>query len=218
MQTAAHELVPGHVGSPHFDRTLSVRPVVTRTTAANTAAFEAELDESWASLRGVHGGYATALAVRAVELAVPDRAVRTVSASFLRPADVGPATPPVVRHFGQADLRLDPATAPTGDAHDARVAGHVRPLESRPFDAPWLVAIGDLFPPSPFRRNPPPVGGVSVDYTVHVHRVLPADPEMLLEGVFVAGTSTSAMALERGTLATPDGTLVAETFHTRWTA
>lgn len=78
--------------------------------------------------------------------------------------------------------------------------------------------IGDWFPPSPFRRHQPPTGGVSIDYTVHVHRVVPADPEMWLEGVFEARTSTAGVALEHGTLSTPDGLVVAETFHTRWTA
>ena len=78
--------------------------------------------------------------------------------------------------------------------------------------------IGDWFPPSPFRRLLPPTGGVSIDYTVHVHRTLPPSPDLWLEGVFDAGTSVDGIALERGTLATPDGRPVAETFHTRWTA
>jgi acyl-CoA thioesterase len=255
-----------------FDRTTQLQSVA-------DGVFGAELDESWASLRGVHGGYVTALAVRAAQLQTPDRAVRTVVASFLRPAHVGPAQihlqvvragrsfgtllatlrqddrdvaltritmlapvaghdwdtpvvdrpapldqcvaftpPPTIRHFSQADLRIDPSTIPVGGADDARIAGHVRPNESRPFDAAWLTMIGDWFPPSPFRRHTPPTGGVSIDYTVHIHRTLPAVADLWLEGVFDARTSVDGIALEHGTISTPDGLRVAETFHTRWTA
>jgi len=228
-------------------------------------------------LRGVHGGYMTALAVRAAELTAPGRAVRTVSTSFLRPAEVGTAVlrvehlragrsfatvavelsqqgrpitntrvtllapvegrawaepvldrpapredcvsftpPPSVRHFGQAELLLDPTTVPVGDGSRARIAGYVRPLEGRPIDSAWLTVIGDWFPPSPFRRFDPPTGGVSIDYTVHIHDVPGPDVDWL-EGVFVARTSAHGIALERGTIAMPGGALVAETFHTRWT-
>jgi acyl-CoA thioesterase len=257
-----------------FDRTTALRRV-----SDEPLRYAADLDESWASLRGVHGGYCTALLVRAAEATFPDRAVRTVAASFLRPTEVGPAEievdvvragrsfgtlvatlrqhgrvaltaritmlgpvvgaewtsavtgrpaavadcvsftpPPSIRHFEQAELLLDPGTVPTGDAEDARIAGHVRPIEARPFDAAWLTMIGDWFPPSPFRRLLPPTGGVSIDYTVHVHRTLPLAPDLWLEGVFDSGTSVDGIALEHGTLATPDGRPVAETFHTRWTA
>jgi len=261
------------VTATHFDRTLAVRP----SNESEAGRFDVELDETWASLRGVHGGYMTALAVRAAELEAPGRAVRTIATTFLRPAEVGPAVlhveqlrsgrsfstvavelsqqnrpitntritllgetpgrnwsdsvldrpaprercvpftpPPSVRHFGQAELLLDPATIPVGDGSPARIAGYVRPLEVRPVDAAWLAVIGDYFPPSPFRRFDPPIGGVSIDYTVHIHEL--PDPEVdWLEGVFTARTSVGGIALERGTLALPGGALVAETFHTRWT-
>jgi len=241
----------------------------------------AEFDESWTSLRGVHGGYATAIAVRAAEALAPGRAVRTVAMSFLRPAEVGAAEvvlevarhgrsittlegairqgdrvastvrvtltaptapgpanewssppldrpvpfeqcvrftpPPMIRHFEHADVRLDPATIP-GDGGEARVAGHVRPLDGRPVDAAWLAMVGDWFPPTPFRRLTPPTGGVSVDYTVHIHRLPEPGDVRWLEGVFAARTSSGGLALEHGTLASADGLLLAETFHTRWTA
>jgi acyl-CoA thioesterase len=257
-----------------FDRTTAIRRV-----SVEPLRYAAELDESWASLRGVHGGYCSALLVRAAEESFPDRAVRTVATSFLRPTAIGPAEidvdvvrtgrsfttvaaalrqegrvaltsritmlrpvvgaewtravasrpaavaacssftpPPSIRHFEQAELLIDPETVPNGDAEDARIAGHVRPIEARPLDAAWLTMIGDWFPPSPFRRLLPPTGGVSIDYTVHVHRTLPWTPDLWLEGVFDAGTSVDGIALEHGTLATPDGRPVAETFHTRWTA
>ncbi|MCU1397337.1 MAG: hypothetical protein JWN62_446 [Acidimicrobiales bacterium] len=194
--------------STHFDDTTIVRRLDDADTTSS-GVFAADLDESWASLLGVHGGYVTSLTVRAAEALLPGREVRTVAASFL---------PPMIKHFGQADLLIDPATIPIGGAEETRVSGHVRPIEVRPFDAAWLTMIGDWFPPSPFRRFAPPTGGVSVDYTVHVHRTLPAARDMWLEGVFEARTSSGAIALERGTLATADGVAVAETFHTRWTA
>jgi len=260
-----------------FDRTLAVRARMDAGTTATEAVFDVDLDETWASLRGVHGGYMTALAVRAGELTAPGRAVRTVSASFLRPAEVGAAVlrveqvrsgrsfttlsvelsqlgrtiantritllaavegrawaepvldrpapraecvpftpPPSVRHFAQAELLLDRSTIPVGDGSSARIAGYVRALEGRAADAAWLAVIGDYFPPSPFRRFDPPIGGVSIDYTIHIHGVPGSDHDWL-EGVFVSPTSAGGIAIEHGTLAVPGGALVAETFHTRWT-
>ena len=125
--------------------------------------------------------------------------------------------PPAIAHFAQADFLIDPATIPAGNADDARIAGHIRPAEDRPIDAPWLLVMGDWFPPSPFRRLAFPAGGISIDYTIHIHRTLAADPGRWLEGVFVSAQSHAGIALEHGTLATPDGVPVAETFHTRWT-
>ena len=262
----------------HFDRTARL---LASSQGAASASFEVELHESWASLRGVHGGYMASLAVRAAEIVEPDRAVRTVATSFLRPGSVGPARldvdvlrrgrsfstldvrvhqetrlvcscrvtlqvrghgpewsqqvmdrpaplascvaftpPPMIRHFEHAELRLDPATIPDAKADVARIAGHVRPLEGRPIDAAWIVMIGDWFPPSPFRRVMPPVGGVSIDYTVHIHRLPGGDDSAdrgWLEGVFSAADSTGAIALERGVLSGADGVSIAETFHTRYT-
>jgi acyl-CoA thioesterase len=258
---------------PAFVGTTALQP-----DASVPGRFHADYDERWSSLRGVHGGYQTAIAVRAAEALAPGRTIRTVTASFLRPGRVGPAVldvdvvrstrtfttaivtvrqderpvltvrttaidavvghewatpnrdrpapfelavpftpPPEVPHFRQAELRLDPATIPRSDADDARVAGYVRPNEGRRLDAAWLVMAGDWFPPSPFRRVPIPVGGVSVDYTVHVHRTVTLGPDEWLEAVFETPNSTAGLGLEHGSLATQDGVLVAETFHTRWT-
>ena len=259
----------------HFDRTIAVHPRHGGGTEGQQ--FDVDLDESWASLRGVHGGYMTAVAVRAAEHSSPGRPVRTVATSFLRPAEIGPAVlrvealragrsfttlavgltqqgrsitesritmlapvagrdwtdttpdrppprehcvhftpPPSIRHFGQAELLIDPATIPVADGSPAHIAGHVRALDSRPIDAAWLAMVGDWFPPSSFRRLQPPIGGVSIDYTVHIHAVPSADIGWL-EGVFVAPTSVDGITVEHGTLAVPGGVRVAEIFHTRWT-
>lgn len=127
--------------------------------------------------------------------------------------------PPGVRHFEHATARLDPAHTPFAHGPYAQVGGYVRPLEPRAIDAPWLTMILDWFPPSPFSRNDPPAGGVSVDYTVHIHRTLDSlDPDKWLTGLFRADVSTGSMALEKGTIRDPAGRVLAESFHTRWTA
>ena len=261
-----------------FDDTTELRPIP-GSDAGGPWRFEIDLDPSWESLIGIHGGYMAAISARAVGLVAEGRAVRTVTTSFLRPGRVGPAEvvvdvvrtgrslstfavtlsqegrslvtsritaivavdgerwetpspvdiadradcvplvpPEGVRHFGQATAVLDPAYTPFSHGPVARVAGHVRPLEPRPVDAAWLVMILDWFPPSPFTRNDPLTGGVSIDYTVHVHRTLDALPEDdWLTGVFHADQSTDGLALEHGTLRDADGRVLAESFHTRWT-
>jgi acyl-CoA thioesterase len=164
-----------------------------------------------------------------------DRPVLTVRTTAIEPVDghdwstavrdrparfdlaVAFTPPPQIPHFGQAQLRLDPATIPQSDADDSRIAGYVRPNAGSQLDAAWLVMVGDWFPPSPFRRVEIPIGGVSVDYTVHVHRTVTLGRDEWLEAVFETPNSASGLALEHGALATADGRLVAETFHTRWT-
>src|SRR5687768_1600878 len=69
-----------------FDRTTTVGPT------DRPGEFEVELDPGWSSLVGVHGGYLCALAVRGAEALAPDRTVRTITTSFLRSGEVGPAT------------------------------------------------------------------------------------------------------------------------------
>jgi acyl-CoA thioesterase len=70
-----------------FDRTTAVTPI-----EGQTGEFAVDLDAGWSSLVGVHGGYLCAIAVRGAEAMVEDRVVRTLTTSFLRTAQVGPAT------------------------------------------------------------------------------------------------------------------------------
>jgi len=241
--------------------------------------FHLDYEHDWTSLRGVHGGFQAAVAVRAAESVEPDLAVRTLGVSFLRAGVVGPAvvdldvvrrtrtfatalitirqgdrpvltarttavtatvghewttpvtdrpapfpsavafTPPMhLPNFGQVRLRLDPDTVPgEGGGGEPRIAGYVRPLDGNDLDAAWLAAAGDWFPPSAFRRVPPPIGGISVDYTVHLHRTITLADDEWLGAVFTTANSVGGLALEHGTLSTHDGVVVAETFHTRWT-
>lgn len=257
-----------------FDRTTTV--VADPSTPGR---FDLRLDEAWSSLRGVHGGYITALMVRAAQVGLDGRAVRTITVNFLRAGQVGDAAitvnpvrigrmvavvavvltqggveiatarmtatapaggtewghhrelhlppledcvannpPSAIRHFEHAVVRLDPATMPFSHGERARIAGHVRPVEQRPLDAPWLAMLLDWFPPSPFTRVDPPTGGVSVDFTVHLHRTIGvlADGEWL-GGEFEVEHSVGGLALEHGTIVAPDGTVLAESFHTRFT-
>lgn len=241
--------------------------------------FAARFDAAWSSLRGVHGGYVAAHAVRAAQqVAAAGHAVRTLSVAFLRPSSTGeaqlvvtpvregrsvavhavevvqdgatiaqvrvttapdhpdgprwhtdplalpppwaacePISPPEhVRHFDNATARLDPASLPFSRGPRAIVQGWVRPLEPRPIDAGWLAMIMDWFPPSAFVRTEPPVGGVSVDYTVHVHRTLDAlGEDGWLAATFRTDRVEDGLALEHGTLCDADGLLLAESFHTR---
>lgn len=70
-----------------FDRTTAVVPIPGRP-----GEFAAELDAGWSSLVGVHGGYMCAIAVRGAEALADGRSMRTMTTSFLRPGQVGPAT------------------------------------------------------------------------------------------------------------------------------
>jgi acyl-CoA thioesterase len=258
-----------------FDTTTALRPV-----DDDPNRFTVDLDPVWSSLIGMHGGYLVAVAVRAAQAEVGDRPIRTVTTSFLRPGQAGPAEvdvevvrrgrsistltvtisqssravvvshitaadavegtawettgkldlapiedcvpitpPPGVGHFEHGVARLDPADLPFSHGPLARVAGYMRPIEPRAIDAAWLAMALDWFPPASFSRIDPPAGGISISYTVHVHRTIDAlgDGEWL-GGIFRADISEGAMALEKGLITDPSGRIIAESFHTRWTA
>jgi acyl-CoA thioesterase len=120
-------------------------------------------------------------------------------------------------HFERAQARLDPASLPFTDGPRAMVRGYLRPLEPRPIDAAWLAMASDWFPPPAFVRLEPPLGGVSVDLTTHVHQTLRSlGPDEWLTASFEIVTSAGGMATEHGRIATLDGHLLAESFQTRW--
>ncbi|HSJ91220.1 MAG TPA: thioesterase family protein [Ilumatobacter sp.] len=255
-----------------FDRFLHLNPV------EHPGTFALDLPDAWTALVGIHGGYLTSLAVRAAEIVIPERRVRTLTTSFLRSARPGPAelrlteprrsrsistasvelvqdgrpvtttrltlvtdqdgiewrtaepialpplddcVPIVPRipsaHFDRAQALLDPSSLPFTDGPRAMVRGYLRPLEPRPVDAAWLAMASDWFPPPAFVRLEPPVGGISVDLTTHVHHTLPSlsDDEWLTAS-FEITTSAGGMATEHGRIATVDGHLLAESFQTRW--
>jgi hypothetical protein len=139
----------------------------------------------------------------------------------LRPIEqcVPIAPPDGIGHFAHGVALLDPADLPFSHGPRARVAGYMRPIEPGPIDASWLGMALDWFPPASFTRIDPPAGGISISYTIHVHRTLDglADDEWL-GGIFHADISAGGIALEKGLITDPAGRILAESFHTRWTA
>jgi acyl-CoA thioesterase len=104
----------------------------------------AELDPSWASLRGIHGGYLTAIAVRAAETRIAGQAVRTVTTSFLRPAAVGPL------HVTVDDVRRgrNVTVQHVGLAQEGRWVASVRVTSTTPTPGTqWNTAPSLVLPP-----------------------------------------------------------------------
>lgn len=253
---------------------------MTALTPDGPGSFLARFDASWSGPTGMLGGYVAAHVVRAVEAIDPNRAVRSLHVSFLRPSSEGEARlsvetiregrslavhdvvvrqadkpvamtrvttttpapdaltwatdpvelpppveqcepiapPPGIRHFDHGITVLDPAWRPFSGRPRAHIAGWMQPREPRAVDAAWLAMILDWFPPAAFARALPPTGALSVDYTVHLHRAV-VDPSAgpWLAGVFRTDTAAGGLGLEHGVVASADGTLLAESFHTRVT-
>jgi len=261
-----------------FDRTTHLT-----LEALGDDRFVTSLSDEWSSMFGAHGGYVTAVAVRAVQARLSttgEQRVRTVCTSYFRPAATGEAIlsirplrsgrnlstfdvvleqggkvatstritaaapvpgtawdhaaalpvpaptdcitvpgPPGVRHLDHAVGVLDPEHLPLTRSDRAVLQGHIRPAEARPIDEAWLVMVLDYFPPAAWTKVDPPAGGVSVDYTVHIHRTwerVVSEDEWLAVS-FRSDVSTGGLTLEHGSVAAPDGQLLAESFHTRWT-
>ena len=127
--------------------------------------------------------------------------------------------PPGNHHLARLDALLDPSTVPFTGGDLARIRGWFRPFDSRTIDARWLTMAVDWFPPPAFIRIAPPTGGISIDLVSHLHQphVELAEDEWLA-GEFGIDTSTSGLAVEHGRISRMDGTLVGESYHTRWTA
>ncbi len=257
-----------------FDATTLVRP-----DDEDPTRVSATLDASWSSLRGIHGGYIAAIFARAAQSVVGERSLRTMSTSFLRVGEPGPAvvgietiragrsvsivgltmqqggrdiavaratamhptvgvswddaprltfrpreecvplqSSQLVRHFDHCEAQFDPANIPFEFVDAALVRGYFRPREPRPIDATWLAMALDWFPPAAFTKVAPPTGGISVDYTVHIHRTRAAlKPDEWLRAQFQQDCSNDGLALETGTIADADGTVIAQSFHTRYT-
>ena len=127
--------------------------------------------------------------------------------------------PPGNHHLARLDAVLDPTTVPFTDGDLAHIRGWFRPFDSRRVDAAWLTMAVDWFPPPAFIRIAPPTGGISIDLVSHLHQSsVELGPDEWLAGEFGIDTSTGGLAVEHGRITRTDGTLVAESFHTRWTA
>lgn len=120
-------------------------------------------------------------------------------------------------HFDRAEALLDPSSLPFTDGPRAMVRGYLRPLEPRPIDAAWLAMASDWFPPPAFVRLEPPLGGISIDLTTHVHQPLaPLAEGTWLTASFEITTSSGGIATEHGRIATVEGLVIAESLQTRW--
>ncbi len=136
------------------------------------------------------------------------------------PEDCVLVDPPSDAHvLRRLDALLDPASLPFTEGPRAMVRGCVRPFDTRHIDAAWLTMAADWFPPPAFARITPPTGGTSIDLMIHLHQptVDLADDEWLA-GEFEVVTSTGGLATEHGRITRQDGSLVAESLQTRWTA
>lgn len=121
-------------------------------------------------------------------------------------------------HFNRVDGLLDPSSLPFSNGDRAMVQGYMRPTEPRAIDAAWLAMASDWFPPPAFVRVDPPLGGISIDLTTHVHRTIDTAQHDWLAARFEIDTSSAGLALEHGQICTLDGTVLAESFQTRWFA
>lgn len=66
----------------------------TRLSAMSDMTYVASLSPAWRSMLDIHGGYVAAIAARAVEIVIndPDRALRSFTVQFVRPAHPGQVT------------------------------------------------------------------------------------------------------------------------------
>ena len=139
----------------------------------------------------------------------------------LRPIEqcVPIAPPDGIGHFAHGVAMLDPADLPFSHGPRARVAGYMRPIEPRPIDASWLGMALDWFPPASFTRIDPPAGGISISYTIHVHRTLDRTCRRRMARRHLPGRHQRGRdRAGEGLIADPAGRILAESFHTRWTA
>ena len=140
----------------------------------------------------------------------------------VRPRDPDPGDTPQfapsggVGHFRNVDVRLDPDVVPFGGGEEAWVAAWIRPLDTEPIDASWVVAMCDLLPPAVFSRLTGPVKAASIEYVVHL-----ATSEIALpRGDYVylscrSPLSYEGFAVEDATMWAPDGRVLAVARQTR---
>jgi acyl-CoA thioesterase len=131
-----------------------------------------------------------------------------------------PLDPPAhIAHLDQAEALVDPDFLPFSGGDRALIRGYLRPREARPVDSAWLAMASDWFPPPAFVRLDPPTGGVSIDLTTHIHQPhLVLGEDEWLVGSFEVRDSSGGLAVEHGWIAQTDGTPVAESLQTRFTA
>ncbi len=141
---------------------------------------------------------------------------------YVRPRGAEPgdeprfAPPGGAGHFRNVDVRLDANVVPFGGGDEARVAAWLRPLDSDPIDAAWLVAMCDVLPPAVFSRTTGPVKAATIEYVVHLATGQPS--VRAGEHVYLSchsPLSQEGFAVEDATMWAPDGSVLAVARQTR---
>ncbi len=123
----------------------------TRCTPDGDGRFRVDVSDRWSVGTGANGGYAAGLLARAIDLATPDRPLRSMTAHFLRPPTPGPATVEVdVVRAGRSLSVLDAALVRDGEALVVARAAVASPREAVSFcDRP----APDFPPPAELERE-----------------------------------------------------------------
>lgn len=113
-------------------------------------------------------------------------------------------------HLGRVETWLHPATQMLGSGSRAEWIGWNRPHAGDELDLPWLVMLGDYYPPAVFTRSSEPRRAVTIEYSVQLHTSTP--PSLGADGLIAAHMHTfhaaDGYAVEDGTLHAPDGALL----------
>ena len=141
------------------------------------------------------------------DLQMPDVAPpEDIDAPGYEPAVHDLAFPEMARRYEQR--WVTGARAFTG-GDDARIGGWIRLAESRPVDAAVLAAFADAWMPAMFSRVGGPWGITSVDLTVHIRSLPPADHDGWCYVQFESTASLDGFCEEDGIIWSRDGTLLA---------
>lgn len=113
-------------------------------------------------------------------------------------------------HISRTESWLHPRTQMFGGSGRAEWIGWNRPRPEDRIDIPWLVMLGDFYPPPVFAARTAPARAVSIEYAVQMHTsTLPtlATNEDLATR-FHSFHAAEGFAVEDGTVHAPDGTLL----------
>lgn len=140
----------------------------------------------------------------------------------VRPRSADPGRAPVfvpeppVPHFANAEVRLDPDTAPFTGQDASVMAAWLRPLDGDVVDAAWVVAMCEVLPPAVFSRTAGPVNAASLEFVVHLATGAPhLEPGTYAYLSCRSPFAAEGFAVEEGTLWAADGSVLAVSHQTR---
>jgi acyl-CoA thioesterase len=131
-----------------------------------------------------------------------------VTAPGFDPAIPDSAIPEMARRYEQK--WVIGARAFSG-GEQARIGGWIRMPEHQPVDAAVLAAFADAWMPAMFSRVGGPWGITTVDLTVHIRSLPPADHDGWCFVEFQSTASLDGFCEEDGIIWSSDGTLLAHT-------